>query len=67
MAQSLCWDLMLSNERSFVEIRQETTKQGRKVWKKSLESLRTDRESLRAEYIESLYAAMELSSSFSVL
>ena len=47
----LCWDLKLSNEGSFVEIRQETTKLGRKVWKKSLESLRADLESLRVESI----------------
>ena len=51
MAPSLCWDLKLSNEGSFVEIRQETMKLGRKVWKKTLESLRADLGSLWAEYI----------------
>ena len=59
MAPSLCGDLMLSNDGSFVEIRQETMKPGRKVCnrKKSLESLRVDLESLQARYC-SLYAAM---------
>ena len=36
MAPSLCWDLKLSNERSFVKVRQEITKPGLKVWKKAL-------------------------------
>ena len=51
MAPSSCWDLKLSIEGSFVEIRQGTTKLGRKVWKKSIESLRADLESLLAESI----------------
>ena len=55
MALSLCWDLKLSNEGSFVKIRQEPTKLGRKVWKKSLESLRADLETLRAD-LETLRA-----------
>ena len=42
MVPSFCWDLKLSNEGPFVEIRQETTKLGRNVWKKSLESLRAE-------------------------
>ena len=50
-APSHCRDLKLSNEGSFVEVRQETTKLGRNVWKKSLESLRVDFEPLRAEPI----------------
>ena len=51
MAPSLCRDFKLFSEGSFFEIRQEMTKLGRKVWKKSLEYLRADLESLRAEYI----------------
>ena len=53
MAPSFCWHLKLSTEVSFdfVKIRQETTKLGRNVLKKSLESLRGKLESLRAEYI----------------
>ena len=58
MAPSPCWDLKLSNEGSFVEIRQETTKLGRKVWKKSLESRRADLEFLRAD-LEPLQADLE--------
>ena len=42
MAPSLCWDFKLSNEGSFVEIGQEMTKLGWKVWKKSLQSLRAE-------------------------
>ena len=42
MAPSLCWDFKLSNEGSFVEIGQEMTKLGGKVWKKSLQSLRAE-------------------------
>ena len=42
MAPSLCWGVKLSNEGSFVELRQEVTKLGWKVWKKSLESLRAE-------------------------
>ena len=42
MAPSLCWDLKLSNEGSFVEIGQEMTRLGWKVWKKSLQSLRAE-------------------------
>ena len=51
MAPSLCWDFKLSNEGSFVEIGQEMTKLGWKVWKKSLQSLRAELQSLRAESI----------------
>ena len=51
MALSLCWDFKLSNEGSFVEIGQEMTKLGWKVWKKSLQSLRAELQSLRAESI----------------
>ena len=51
MAPSPCWDFKLSNEGSFVEIGQEMTKQGWKVWKKSLQSLRAELQSLRAESI----------------
>ena len=51
MAPSLCWDFKLSNEGLFVEIGQEMTKLGRKVWKKSLQSLRAELQSLRAESI----------------
>ena len=42
MAPSHCWDFKLSNEGSFVEIGQEMTKLGWKVWKKSLQSLRAE-------------------------
>ena len=55
MALSLSRGLNLSTEGLFVEIRQEMTKLGRKVWKKSLESLRADLKSLRAD-LESLRA-----------
>ena len=48
MALSLCWNFKLSNEGSFVEIGQEMTKLGWKVWKKSLRSLRAELQSLRA-------------------
>ena len=51
MAPSFCWDFKLSNEGSFVEIGQEMTKLGRKVWKKSLQSLRAELQSLGAESI----------------
>ena len=51
MAPSLCWDFKLSNEGSFVEIGQEMTKPGWKVWKKILQSLRAELQSLRAESI----------------
>ena len=51
MAPSFCWDFKLSNEGSFVEIGQEMTKLGRKVWKNSLQSLRAELQSLRAESI----------------
>ena len=51
MAPSLCWGFKLSNEGSFVEIGQEMTKLGWKVWKKSLQSLRAELQSLRAESI----------------
>ena len=51
MAPSLCWDFKLSNEGSFVEIGQEMTKLGWKVWQKSLQSLRAELQSLRAESI----------------
>ena len=51
MASSFCWDFQLSNEGSFVEIVQEMTKLGWKVWKKSLQSLRAELQSLRAESI----------------
>ena len=50
MAPSLCWDFKLY-EGSFVEIGQEMTKQGWKVSKKSLRSLRAELQSLRAESI----------------
>ena len=52
---------VFSNDGSLVKICQKTTEPGRKVWKKDLPSLRADRENF------SLYAAIELSSSFSVL
>ena len=42
MAPSLCWHFKLFNEGSFVEIGQEMTKLGWKVWKKSLQSLRAE-------------------------
>ena len=48
---SLCWEFKLSNEGSFVEIGQEMTKLGWKVWKKRLQSLRGELQSLRAESI----------------
>ena len=51
MAPSLCWDFKLSNEGSFVKIGQEMTKLEWKVWKKSLQSLRAELQSLRAESI----------------
>ena len=51
MAPSFCWDFKLSNEGSFVEIGQAMTKLSWKVWKKSLQSLRAELQSLRVESI----------------
>ena len=51
MAPSFCWDSKLSNDGSIVEIGQEMTKLDWKVWKKSLQSLRAELQSLRAESI----------------
>ena len=55
MAPALSWDVKLSNDGSFVEIGQEMTKLGGKVWKKSLQSLRAELQSLRAESMGAIH------------